>query len=72
MPRRNPQTHRTLSDLHNLHLHDTTPIEAEWTDENGYHREPVTGVWESESGSVVLTVGAEQIVPDHAGTERTD
>lgn len=72
MPRRNPPTQRTLSDLQNLHLPDTTPIEAEWTDAAGYHRAPVTGVWESESGSVVLTVGAEQIVPEHAGTERTD
>lgn len=72
MPRRNPPTQRTLSDLHALHLPDTTPIEAEWTDAAGYHRAPVTGAWESESGSVVLTVGAEQIVPEHAGTERTD
>lgn len=72
MPRRNLPTQRTLSDLQNLRLPDTTPIEAEWTDEDGYHRAPVTGVWESESGSVVLTVGAEQIVPEHAGTERTD
>lgn len=72
MPRRNPPARRTLSDLQNMRLPDTTPIEAEWTDAAGYHRAPVTGVWESESGSVVLTVGAEQIVPEHAGTERTD
>lgn len=72
MPRRNSPTHRTLSDLQNLHLPDTTPIEAEWTDAAGYHRAPVTGTWESESGSVVLTVGAEQIVPERAGTERMD
>lgn len=58
MPRRNPPTQRTLSDLQNLHLPDTTPIEAEWTDEKGYHRAPVTGVWESEDGSAVMTVGA--------------
>lgn len=70
-PRRRKPTQRTLADLQNMHLPDTTPIEAEWTDAAGYHRAPVTGVWESESGSVVLTVGAEQIVPEHAGTERT-
>lgn len=72
MPRRNPPTHRTLSDLQKLNLPDTTPLEAEWTDDSGYHRAPVTGTWESESGSVVLTVGAEQIVQEHAGTERMD
>ena len=72
MPRRNPPTHRTFSDLQNLRLPDTTPLEAEWTDAAGYHRAPVTGVWESESGSVVLTVGTEQIVPEHDVTERTD
>ena len=64
LSRRRKETHRTLSDLQNLHLPDTTPIEAECTDATGYHRAPVTGVWESESGSVVLTVGAEQIVPE--------
>lgn len=58
--RRRKETHRTLSDLQNLRLPDTTVLEAEWTDAAGYHRAPVTGVWESESGSVVLTVGAEQ------------
>lgn len=72
MPRRNKPATLTLDDLQNLHLPDTTHLEAEWTDENGYHRAPVTGVWESESGSVVLTVGAEKIVPERAGTERTD
>ena len=72
MPRRNKPATRTLYDLQNLHLPDTTVLEAEWTDAAGYHRAPVTGVWESESGSVVLTVGTEQIVPEHAGTERTD
>lgn len=60
---------RTLKDLNNLHLPDTTPIEAEWTDTAGYHRAPVTGAWESESGSVVLTVGAEQIVASGGGAE---
>lgn len=69
MPRRNKPTHRTLSDLHDLHLPDTTPIESEWTDAAGYHRAPVTGVWESESGSVVLTVGAEQKVAESTETE---
>ena len=72
MPRRNPPTQQTLADLHALRLPDTTPIEAEWTDAAGYHRAPVTGAWESESGSVVLTVGKEQNVPECAGTERTD
>lgn len=72
LSRRRKETNRTLSDLQNLHLPDTTPIEAEWTDAAGYHRAPVTGAWESESGSVVLTVGTEQIVPEHDGTERTD
>lgn len=72
MPRRNPPTQRTLADLLSMRLPDTTPIEAEWTDAAGYHRAPVTGVWESESGSVVLTVGTEQIVPERAVTERTD
>lgn len=59
-PRRRKEAQRTLSDLQNLRLPDTTVIEAEWTDAAGYHRAPVTGAWESESGSVVLTVGAEQ------------
>lgn len=72
MPRRNPPTQRTIADLQKLNLPDTTPLEAEWTDEKGYHRAPVTGVWESESGSVVLTVGTEQNVSERAGTERTD
>ena len=58
-PRRRKQSQRTLSDLQNFHLPDKTVLEAEWTDENGYHRSPVTGVWESESGSVVLTVEKE-------------
>lgn len=71
-PRSRKQKQLTLTDLHALHLPDTTPLEAEWTDTAGYHRAPVMGVWESESGSVVLTVGAEQIVPEHAGTERMD
>lgn len=71
-PQSRKQKQLTLTDLHALHLPDTTPIEAEWTDAAGYHRAPVTGVWESESGSVVLTVGMEQIVPEYAGTERTD
>lgn len=62
--RRRKETHRTLSDLQNLHLPDTTPIEAEWTDAAGYHRAPVTGVWESESGAVVLTVGDEKVIPE--------
>lgn len=69
MPRRNPPTQRTLADLQNLHLPDTTPIEAEWTDAAGYHRAPVTGVWESEDGSAVLTVGKEQIVSGRGGAE---
>lgn len=58
-PRRKP-TQRTLEDLRNLHLLDTTPLEMEWTDENGYHRVPIVGVWESEEGSAVFSVGAEQ------------
>lgn len=60
MPRRNQPTQRTLADLRNLHLLDTTPLEMEWTDENGYHRVPIVGVWESEEGSAVFSVGAEQ------------
>lgn len=64
MPRRNPPTRRTLSDLQKLDLPDTTPLEAEWTDTAGYHRAPVTGTWESESGAVVLTVGDEKVVPE--------
>ena len=59
LQRRKP-SQRTLLDLQNLHLPDKTVLEAEWTDGGGYHRVPVTGVWESESGSVVLTVAAEQ------------
>lgn len=59
-PRRRKQSQRTLADLQKFHLPDTTTLEAEWTDAAGYHRAPVTGVWESESGGVVLTVGAEQ------------
>ena len=71
-PRRRKPTQRTLADLQKLNLPGTTMLEAEWTDEKGYHRAPVTGACESESGSVVLTVGTEQIVPEHAGTERTE
>ena len=59
-PRRKQLTQQTITDLLALHLPDTTVLEAEWTDAAGYHRAPVTGAWESESGSVVLTVGAEQ------------
>lgn len=69
MPRRNKPAIRTLSDLQNLHLSDTAPLEAEWTDAAGYHRAPVTGVWESESGSVVLTVGAEQVVAEKTAAD---
>lgn len=58
--RRRKETQRTLSDLQNLHLPDTTVLEAEWTDGTGYHRAPVTGAWESESGSMVLTVVADR------------
>lgn len=58
-PQRKPKQ-RTLADLRNLHLPDTTPLEAEWTDENGYHRVPIVGVWESEDGRVVFSAGAEQ------------
>lgn len=58
--RRRKETHRTLSDLQKLHLPDATTLEAEWTDAAGYHRAPVIGVWESEDGSVVMTVGSEQ------------
>lgn len=64
MPRRNKPATLTLDDLQNLHLPDTTPLEAEWTDAAGYHRAPVTGVWESEDGSAVMTVGAEQIAAE--------
>ena len=62
--RRRQETHSTLADLQNLHLPDKTVLEAEWTDAAGYHRAPVTGAWESERGSVVLTVGKEQVVPE--------
>lgn len=55
---------RTLKDLNNLHMPDKAPLEAEWTDGSGYHRATVTGAWESEAGSVVLTVGKEQVVPE--------
>lgn len=60
MPKKKEPVQRTLADLNDLRLPETTLLEAEWTDEKGYHRAPVTGVWESESGSVVLTVGSEQ------------
>ena len=62
----------TLRQIRELTEPDDTKISVEWTDGDGYHICPVTGVWESESGSVVLTVGTEQIVPEHVGTERTD
>lgn len=64
MPRRKKEVRKTTGDLAALNLPDTTPMEAEWSDGKGYHRAKVTGVWESESGSVVLTVGAEQVVPE--------
>lgn len=64
MSKKNEPVQRTLADLLSMRLPDTTPLEAEWTDAAGYHRAPATGVWESESGSVVLMVGAEQIVPE--------
>lgn len=69
MPRRNQPMKRTLADLRSIHLPDTTPLEAEWTDAAGYHRAPVTGVWESEDGSAVMTVGSDQIVPEQDGAE---
>lgn len=71
-PRRRKLAQRTIADLQKLNLPGTVTLEAEWTDAAGYHRAPVTGAWESESGSVVLTVGKEQIVPERAGTERMD
>lgn len=57
MPKKKEPMQRTLADLNDLHLPEVTRLEAEWTDAAGYHRAPVTGAWESESGSVVLTVG---------------
>lgn len=60
MPRRNPPTQRTIADVQKLNLPDTTPLEAEWTDENGYHRVPIVGMWESEDGHAVFSAGAEQ------------
>lgn len=64
-PCRKPKQ-RTLKDLNDLHMPDKAPLEAEWTDEIGYHRAKVTGVWESETGSVVLSVGKDGSVRDAA------
>lgn len=57
MSKKKEPVQRTLADLNSLCLPETTRIEAEWADAAGYHRAPVTGAWESESGSMVLTVG---------------
>lgn len=59
----------TLREIRKMTEPDETKINVEWTDAAGYHRAPVTGVWESESGSVVLTVGAEQNVAESTETE---
>lgn len=64
MSKKKEPVQRTLADLNDLRLPETTRLEAEWTDAAGYHRAPVTGVWESEDGSAVLTVGTEQIVAE--------
>jgi len=60
MPMKKESAQITIADLNKLHLPDTTPLEAEWTDEKGYHRVPVVGMWESEDGSAVLTAQKEQ------------
>lgn len=62
-PRRKP-VQRTMKDLIELKMPEETPLEAEWSDGNGYHRAPVVGAWESESGAVVLSVGKEQTVTE--------
>ena len=59
----------TLRRIRELTEPDDTKISVEWTDGDGYHICPVTGVWESESGSVVLTVGAKQNVAESTETE---
>ena len=60
----------TLGDIRKMQEPDETKISVEWTDGNGYHICPATGVWESESGSVVLTVGAEQKVAEQKVAEQ--
>jgi len=57
MPMKKESAQITIADLNKLHLPDDAKLDAEWTDAAGYHRAPVTGAWESESGSVVMTVG---------------
>lgn len=47
----------TVKDIKASTLNDDAVLEAEWEDRDGYHREKVTGIWESESGAVVLKVG---------------
>ena len=54
------QKQKTMADIEKLHLPGETKLEAEWTDENGYHRVPIIGVWESEDGGAVFSAGAEQ------------
>lgn len=57
MSKKKEHVQKTIADLNDLRLPETTRLEAEWTDAAGHHRAPVTGAWESENGSVVLTVG---------------
>ena len=57
MPKKKESAQITITDLNKLHLPDDAKLDVEWTDAAGYHRAPVTGAWESESGSVVMTVG---------------
>ena len=55
--RRREPVQRTIKDIIELNMPEESPLEAEWSDGNGYHRAPVTGAWESENGAVVLSVG---------------
>ena len=50
----------TLGRIRELTEPDETKISVEWTDGDGYHICPATGVWEQESGGIVLTVHKEQ------------
>lgn len=66
MPRSKKQKRITIADLHALHMPNSTPLEVEYSDGSGYHRAPVVGAWESESGNVVLTVGKDITVPERS------
>lgn len=58
----------TLGEIRKMTEPDEAKVCVELCDERGYHIYPVMGMWERESGGVMLTVGAEQNVAESTET----